>query len=200
MEKNEKRRKWEKRQMKKKKETIEVRREKKRSEKKNDEKKESLLKTKVILEILGHVDDPRDLARASQVCQSWNECSRDASLWRRLPLSHWEFGIWRFHPVEPVDLPPHLRLTSDEEPQPSQLFDHLASSLLPTVMPMPIPFQNFYLIKSEARWPFYQLGGCRCSRNLPGQQQNFHDSTSRNTSGALSLIVHPISIVCTTKQ
>lgn len=91
------------------------------------------LPKEVILEILGHVDDPRDLARASQVCQSWNECSRDASLWRRLSLSHWEFDIWRFHPVEPVDLPSHLRLTSDEEPQPCQLFDQLASSFLPTV-------------------------------------------------------------------
>ena len=83
---------------------------------------------------MGHLDDPRDLARAGQVCQSWNECSQDASLWRRLPLSHWEFGVWRFHPVEPVDLPSHLRLTSDEEPQPCQLYDNLVSSLLPTVI------------------------------------------------------------------
>ena len=106
----------------------------KKWKRKNEKNGNNWLWTKVVLEILGHLDDPRDLARAGQVCQSWNECSQDASLWRRLPLSHWEFGVWRFHPVEPVDLPSHLRLTSDEEPQPCQLYDDLVSSLLPAVI------------------------------------------------------------------
>ena len=98
---------------------------------------------------MGHLDDPRDLARAGQVCQSWKECGRDPSLWRRLPLSQWEFGVWRFLPAveeEAVDLPSsHLRLaTSDEEPQPCQLYDNLASSLLPMVMLLMLSFKDFY--------------------------------------------------------
>ena len=146
----------------------------------------------MVLEILGHLDDPRDLVRSGQVCQSWKECSRDASLWRRLPLSHWEFGIWRFHPLEPLDLPSHLRLTSDEQPQPCQLFDNLSTSLLPAVTPM-LCFKDCYEItKTEASSPFFQLGGSRCSWDFLGQQQNFHVSTSGNTSGISVCLVHPI--------
>ena len=138
-----------------------------------------ILDFKVIVEILGHLDDPRDLARAGQVCkimaimtrmtmrimrmvtkraysenmtistqvsQIWNECSQDASLWRRLPLSQWEFSNWKFfhnnHDDDNDDLQPgvdllpdqaHLRLDSDEPPEPCELFDNLTNSLLRTV-------------------------------------------------------------------
>ena len=96
-----------------------------------------LFQPKVVLEILGRLDDPRDLARVAQVCRSWNDCSQDPTLWRRLPLSQWERGVWRFDPVDdlqPADLPSHLRLTSDE-PQHCQIYDNLVSSLLPKVKP-----------------------------------------------------------------
>ena len=148
-----------------------------------------ILDFKVIVEILGHLDDPRDLARAGQVCeimamltrmtmrmlmrmvrmttkmaypenmttstqvsQIWNECSQDASLWRLLPLSQWEFSNWKFFhnnhdddDLQPaVDLLPHhqarLRLNSDEPPEPCELFDNIASSLLRTVGPLRINF------------------------------------------------------------
>ena len=139
-----------------------------------------ILDFKVIVEILGHLDDPRDLARAgqvgkiiailtrmtmrmlmrmmrmvtnsaysenmttcTQVSQIWNECSQDASLWRRLPLSQWEFSNWKFFhnhdddddDLQPVvDLLPHhqaqLRLNSDEPPEPCELYDNIANSLL----------------------------------------------------------------------
>ena len=165
--------------------------------KRGKEKSIVILDFKVIVEILGHLDDPRDLARAGQVCnivailtrmlmrmtmrmlmrmtmrmlmgmmgmvtkraysenmtistqvsQIWNECSQDASLWRRLSLSQWEFSNWKFfhnnndddddhQPA--VDLLPdhqaHLRLNSDEPPEPCELFDNIASSLLRAVRP-----------------------------------------------------------------
>jgi len=103
------------------------------------------LPKEVIVEILGHLDDPRDLTRAGQVSQIWNECSQDASLWRRLPLSQWEFSNWKFFhnnhdddDLQPaVDLLPHhqahLRLNSDEPPEPCELYDNIASSLLRAV-------------------------------------------------------------------
>ena len=152
---------------------------------------------KVIVEILGHLDDPRDLARAgqvgkimailtrmtvmmlmrlmrmvrmvtmrtlssenmtisTQVSQIWNQCSQDASLWRRLPLSQWEFSNWKFfHNNEDddddylqaaVDLLPHhqahLRLDSDEPPEPCKLFDNIAKSLLRAVRPWRINFST----------------------------------------------------------
>ena len=146
-----------------------------------------ILDFKVIVEILGHLDDPRDLARAGQVCkimaimtrmtmrimrmvtkraysenmtistqvsQIWNQCSQDASLWRRLPLSQWEFSNWKFFHNEDddddlqpaVDLLPHhrahLRLNSDEPPEPCELFDDLTNSLLRTVRPSRINFST----------------------------------------------------------
>ena len=83
---------------------------------------------------------------STQVSQIWNECSQDASLWRRLPLSQWEFSNWKFFhnnhddddDLQPaVDLLPdhqaHLRLNSDEPPEPCELFDNIANSLLRTV-------------------------------------------------------------------
>ena len=142
-----------------------------------------ILDFKVIVEILGHLDDPRDLARAGQVCkivailtrmlmrrlmrmmmrmvtkraysenmtistqvsQIWNECSQDASLWRCLPLSQWEFSNWKFFHNDDDDLQPavdllpdhraRLRLNSDEPPEPCELFDDLTNSLLRTVRP-----------------------------------------------------------------
>ena len=169
------------------------------------EKKEKsivILDFKVIVEILGHLDDPRDLARAGQVCkivailtrmlmrmtmrmlmrmtmrmlmgmmgmvskraysenmtistqvsQIWNECSQDASLWRRLPLSQWEFSNWKFFhnnhdedDLQPaVDLLPdqaHLTLDSDEPPEPCELFDNIANSLLRAVRPWRINFST----------------------------------------------------------
>ena len=149
-----------------------------------------ILDFKVIVEILGHLDDPRDLARAgqvgkiiailtrmtmrmlmrmmrmvtnsaysenmttcTQVSQIWNECSQDASLWRRLPLSQWEFSNWKFFhnnddddddPQPAVDLLPHhqahQRLNSDEPPELCELFDKIAKSLLCTVRPWRINF------------------------------------------------------------
>merc|ERR1711962_1482834 len=73
------------------------------------------LPKEVIVEILGHLDDPRDLARAGQVSQIWNECSQDASLWRRLPLSQWEFSNWKFfHNHDDEGLQPGVDLLPDQ--------------------------------------------------------------------------------------
>ena len=44
----------------------------------------------VVVEVLGYLADPRDLARAAQVCTSWEAASKDPALWRCLPLSQWQ--------------------------------------------------------------------------------------------------------------
>ena len=95
-----------------------------------------------------------NMTTCTQVSQIWNECSQEASLWRRLPLSQWEFSNWKFFhnhddddDLQPaaVDLLPHqahLRLNSDEPPEPCELFDNIANSLLQTVRPWRINFST----------------------------------------------------------
>ena len=64
-------------------------------------KEESLsedLPEELLLNIFGFLSDPRDLARAGQVCRRWRQGSRSSQFWRLLPLSQWQRNIWTWHP------------------------------------------------------------------------------------------------------
>ena len=52
------------------------------------------LPEELVLKIFGFLSDPRDLARAGQVCRRWRQVSRSAQFWRLLPLSQWQRQIW----------------------------------------------------------------------------------------------------------
>ena len=52
------------------------------------------LPEELVLQIFGFLSDPRDLARAGQVCRRWRQVSRSAQFWRHLPLSQWQRHIW----------------------------------------------------------------------------------------------------------
>jgi len=52
----------------------------------------------LLLNIFGFLSDPRDLARAGQVCRRWRQGSRSSQFWRLLPLSQWQRNIWTWHP------------------------------------------------------------------------------------------------------
>ena len=72
-----------------------------------NEVEEDVLRTlpdEILLQIFHCLSDPRDLASASQVCTRWNKISKSGQLWRHVPLSQWERGIWswQFVDMEPV--------------------------------------------------------------------------------------------------
>jgi len=96
------------------------------------------LPREVIVEILGYLDDPRDLARAAQVSCTWDQCSRDPVLWRNLPLSNWEKDMWTFSSVDlsllllsPASISPRYEPPAAQ----SHMYQGVISSLLPRVGP-----------------------------------------------------------------
>ena len=52
------------------------------------------LPEEILHQIFASLDNPQDLCRASQVSKRWNKVSRSSTLWRSLPLSQWERGMW----------------------------------------------------------------------------------------------------------
>lgn len=93
------------------------------------------LPREVVVEILGHLDDPRDLARAAQVSRTWEQCSRDPGIWRNLPLSQWEKDMWTFSSVDISLLLLSSSLSPRYEPPsaPSPIYEGVIYSLLPRI-------------------------------------------------------------------
>jgi len=58
------------------------------------------LPDEIIIKIFGYFEDPRDSARAGQVCKRWNSVWKSAEFWRSLPLSQWERQLWTWSSVD----------------------------------------------------------------------------------------------------